>query len=250
MESTQVKTIPSFDQYTMRSLISQVKFADSGCWEWHGTRTRAGYGIAKISRVPYLAHRIFYSHMVEELDPELVIDHLCRNHSCVNPAHLDQVTVRENTERGESPIIRLATVTHCPAGHPYDDENTYVAATGGRHCKECSRQRTREWRGRRKQSHCAKGHPFTPENTVICNGGTGRRCRICTDAAESSRPKVSHVTGVPRGRPFLLSDDQIRDMRTMKADGVTQVAIAKHFHVSTATVSIAITAKHGYANKG
>jgi hypothetical protein len=27
--------------------------------------------------------------------------------------------------------------THCPQGHPYDEENTYIRASGSRVCKEC-----------------------------------------------------------------------------------------------------------------
>lgn len=38
--------------------------------------------------------------------------------------------------------------THCPHGHPYDEENTYVTKKGSRMCRECMRQRTRAWRAR------------------------------------------------------------------------------------------------------
>jgi hypothetical protein len=34
--------------------------------------------------------------------------------------------------------------THCPQGHPYDEENTYHAPrTGDRHCRACQQQRNR-----------------------------------------------------------------------------------------------------------
>ncbi len=36
--------------------------------------------------------------------------------------------------------------THCPAGHPYDAVNTYVAPSGRRHCRQCQRDR---WAARR-----------------------------------------------------------------------------------------------------
>lgn len=38
--------------------------------------------------------------------------------------------------------------THCPEGHPYDEENTYTPPTGGRYCRACMRRRSREWRAR------------------------------------------------------------------------------------------------------
>ena len=43
----------------------------------------------------------------------LVIDHLCRNKSCVNPAHLEAVTNTENVLRGEAPSAKAARKTHC-----------------------------------------------------------------------------------------------------------------------------------------
>jgi hypothetical protein len=33
--------------------------------------------------------------------------------------------------------------THCPAGHPYDQENTYIPSRGGRQCRACHRERAR-----------------------------------------------------------------------------------------------------------
>lgn len=38
-------------------------------------------------------------------------------------------------------------VTHCPKGHPYDDENTYrtPSGKGGRRCKACLRERSAVW---------------------------------------------------------------------------------------------------------
>lgn len=46
-----------------------------------------------------------------------------------------------------------AEKTHCPQGHPYDEENTQHLPGGGRGCKECSRQRTRDRRERLRQEN-------------------------------------------------------------------------------------------------
>jgi len=35
----------------------------------------------------------------------------------------------------------FARITHCPKGHPYDDENLYKGKTGGRRCKACNAER-------------------------------------------------------------------------------------------------------------
>jgi hypothetical protein len=43
--------------------------------------------------------------------------------------------------------------THCPKGHPYDEENTYYPVDGGRQCKTCSRAATRERRKRLREAN-------------------------------------------------------------------------------------------------
>lgn len=50
----------------------------------------------------------------------MTVDHLCRNTSCVNPAHLEAVTNKENTLRGLTVTAINAQKTACAAGHPYD----------------------------------------------------------------------------------------------------------------------------------
>lgn len=83
-----------------------------------------------------LAHRWSYEFHVGPIPEGLDLDHLCRNRGCVNPDHLEPVTREENIRRA------FATVTHCPSGHPYSDENTYVRpGTVHRKCRACARQR-------------------------------------------------------------------------------------------------------------
>ena len=44
--------------------------------------------------------------------------------------------------------ISKVAVTHCPAGHPYDQGNTYLNGKGHRICRACNRERQRRLRGR------------------------------------------------------------------------------------------------------
>jgi hypothetical protein len=114
------------------------------CWTWTGATSDGGYGVVrwggKIGRV----HRLVYEAMVGPITAGLDLDHLCRNRACYNPAHLEPVTRGENIRRGLAPAIGQATSkrraeqrTHCPHGHPYDDENTNLRPGRGRECRTC-----------------------------------------------------------------------------------------------------------------
>lgn len=188
MQST-TKSIPDFDRPTIRSLFAQVRATERGCWEWIGYRDRDGYGVANVAGQRYRAHRVFFESFVSRLDPGLVIDHLCRNAACVNPMHLEEVTIATNTLRGVGPSAENATVTHCPQGHAYTEENTYLDATSHRHCRTCSVTRTRAWRAakpKRARTHCKRGHEWTGANIRVEKSGV-RRCRLCHEEYEASR---------------------------------------------------------------
>lgn len=89
------------------------------CWEWTGGKNGQGYGSFSAHRTTFRAHRMSYEALVGPIPEGLVIDHLCRNPSCVNPDHLEPVTVRVNTLRGHSPRIaaELFSKEFCVRGH-------------------------------------------------------------------------------------------------------------------------------------
>lgn len=114
------------------------------CWLWTGCKQNAGYGVL----AGKLVHRLSYERHVGPIPEGLTIDHLCRVRLCLNPAHLEAVTLAANVLRGESLPARNARRTHCPQGHPYDQANTYVnPKTGWRMCRVCNRERGTARRG-------------------------------------------------------------------------------------------------------
>ena len=80
---------------------AKVKKTD-GCWLWTGWKNDRGYGNFEVDSTRTVkAHRFAYEVLVGPIPDGLTLDHLCRNPSCVNPEHLEPVTLRENIMRAK-----------------------------------------------------------------------------------------------------------------------------------------------------
>ncbi len=119
----------------------------TGCWEWQGPLFPKGYGRVSWQGKAQRVHRVVYVLLVEQIPDGLTLDHVkargCESKACCWPAHLEPVTSRENILRGDSPSARAARKTHCPKGHPYDDDNTYRNRDGSRRCRTCQAARAK-----------------------------------------------------------------------------------------------------------
>ena len=139
---------PKFQQ---RFWAKVNKSGPNGCWEWTGALSR-GYG--SIGVTGYLqqgAHRIAYLILVGQIPERMHLDHLCRNPKCVNPAHLEPVTSRENTLRGVGHPAVNAAKTHCKFGHPLSGDNLYRDKRGRRECLCCKKALAAKWHAKKKQ---------------------------------------------------------------------------------------------------
>lgn len=112
------------------------------CWRWNGYRDGQGYGTFSHGGRSVKAHRVSYTLAHGRIEPGMVIDHLCENTSCVNPAHLEAVSNGENVRRavasGRIPRPKLSKRRYCKRGHEMTDDNTYVfPSTRTRRCRKC-----------------------------------------------------------------------------------------------------------------
>ena len=124
------------------------------CWIWTGAINRGGYGVTGW-RSPETgvyrqekAHRLAYRVWVGAVPDDLPLDHVkargCTSKACVNPAHLEPVTVQTNTLRGDGPSAANARKSVCCRGHEFDQDRV-VGDKVYRNCSECNRIRQREY---------------------------------------------------------------------------------------------------------
>ena len=106
----------------------------NGCWIWTGALSR-GYGMIQLGGSLRRAHRVSYEEYVGPIPDGMQIDHVskrgCTSKACVNPAHLEPVTSKENTNRYHGGV--------CKRGHAMDGLTTSSRGPK-RYCKTCRRE--------------------------------------------------------------------------------------------------------------
>lgn len=129
----------------LRSFVEKIEIVND-CWQWTAATNLSGYGRFYDGDRLVLPHRWSYEFHCGEIPNGMVIDHLCRNRLCCNPAHLEVVSPLENTTRGLTGKLNNhnSRKTHCPRGHEYNSTNTYINKRGGRICRTCNRERSTE----------------------------------------------------------------------------------------------------------
>jgi len=132
-----------------RERAKPVSFEEEmGCWllplkAERDTEGRARYPAldARASGVTRaLAHQLTYPHLRNiklprismkngEIEQSMPIDHLCHNHACCNPYHLEAVSVQVNSQRGRT--VRDAKINQTfyqiePGVLPYEELRQYL----------------------------------------------------------------------------------------------------------------------------
>ena len=111
-----------------------------GCIEHENIPGPEGYCRVRIRGQTFQAHRLAYEAAYGDIPDGLVIDHLCRNRRCINPQHLEAVTIGENALRGVGSPAQNARKTHCKRGHEFTQENTIRLPHDRRECRACRRE--------------------------------------------------------------------------------------------------------------
>jgi hypothetical protein len=190
----------------IRYFHSHYSKKENGCWEWTGYKngTKSGYGRMYWNRRPNgklrleMAHRVSYFLHKGELISGMHVHHKCRNTSCVNPEHLEQITPLEHVH--ETPGCAgwiSANSIHCKLGHELSGENLKITPSGSRKCVECSRIAARQYKKSRvfdrftqerrlrsrqaEKTHCPLGHPYSGKNLKWRKDkhGYSRYCGTC-----------------------------------------------------------------------
>lgn len=142
--------IPTLDERTMERWELGLLIGD-GCWPWQGLKRHVlGYGGFRINGRVYQASRVSHELYVGPIPEGYHVDHLCRNPPCVNPAHLEAVSCRENVLRGVGTAARNARKTHCIHGHPLTGGNLRVNNRGHRVCVVCNRAEQARFNSKRR----------------------------------------------------------------------------------------------------
>lgn len=105
------------------------------CWNWLGAVAGNGYGsifLEEVARegggvkvINAQVHRVAWELTHGEIQDGLVIDHMCKNTLCCNPAHLQPIDQRTNCTvlARPTPFTKNKEKTHCKYGHAFEGDN-------------------------------------------------------------------------------------------------------------------------------
>lgn len=126
----------------------------SDCWEWLGYKNTAGYGRYHVAHKPAYTHRMMYAWIYGPIPTGRgrnvpVVDHICKNKSCCNPAHLQLIPNIKNIESGNGLSVIESKQTHCIRGHLLPPSKGFGNGKR-RNCPQCQAIRQRKYYSKHK----------------------------------------------------------------------------------------------------
>lgn len=176
----------------------------SKCWIWNGAVNNKGYGVFRINGKNYYAHRIAHEIFKGTIPDGLLVCHHCDNPPCVRPDHLFIGTISDNA-RDMVSKKRHSSVTH-PERVPRGDRN-----------------------GRRTNPDsypAGDDHPLRRDPSLITWRGDNHWMR--------KRP-LDVLRGTQHKRA-KLTEAQIRRIRYLHSEGISQEKIAQRFNIRPSNV--------------
>jgi hypothetical protein len=154
--------LPFGDPRIPHDIWNRVRQTEDGCWLVEGPDNGNGY-----IRVTVDGKRRYLHHLVTDLELGPMPPGMLRDHTCHDPQtcrggstcahrrcmrHVTFIPAAENTSRARS-VSRTAEITHCPQGHPYNEQNTISPPSmkGRRVCRTCRNTYTRQYRAHRRR---------------------------------------------------------------------------------------------------
>lgn len=125
-------------------LLNRLVSADN-CWLITANES-TGYHRVKHDGNRMMTHRAVYELLAGPIPEGLQLDHLCRNRNCINPDHLEPVTIAQNLLRSNLTIAsQNKSKTHCKNGHEFTEQNIYRPSKrlDRRYCRTCQGMKVR-----------------------------------------------------------------------------------------------------------
>jgi hypothetical protein len=156
------KQIPETADFITRfeAKLNEIKTTNTQCWNWKWRLSSQGYGTTSMRDKVYLCHRVSYFYFYGR-QPKLVIDHICCNRRCINPKHLQEVSILQNVnldkERFPQKYKRKNTTTlpkmlvegFCTHGHAIKNMGDMYFTGTQLKCRICNKSWQRTSRERR-----------------------------------------------------------------------------------------------------
>lgn len=193
-----------------------------GCWIWLGDLDESGYGRAVSMMLSptrtKMAHRWTYEQRIGPIPEGLHLDHLCRIRCCVNPEHLEPVTVAENVRRGVHGELREM----CVHRHPVTAANTYLRRSDNtRRCRDCGALEMRAKRARETAMGLARpmGSERDFEASLLYQQGwivkeLAQRYGVSVDRMGT----ILRLTGTPFRRPGARPSALRQQAKTIRSE--------------------------------